>query len=49
MRVTIYYNGLYEDELSFTCEDIEEAREIAFREIERRWREQEHCSSSVER
>lgn len=48
MKVTIHYNGRYEDELRFECETIEEAREIAYRESEVRGWEEKHCWSEVE-
>lgn len=48
MKVTIHYNGRYEDELVFYCETIEEARVIARREAETRFWEEKHCWSEVE-
>ena len=48
MKVTIHNNGRYEDELSFECETIEEAREIAYRESEARGWEENRCWSEIE-
>lgn len=48
MKVTIHYNGRYEDELSFCCDTIEEAREIAYRESEARLWDMKDCWSEVE-
>lgn len=48
MKVTIHYNGRYEDNLIFYADSLENAREIAFSECEKRSWEPENCWSEVE-
>lgn len=47
MYVTIYYNGRYQDQLSFECDSIEEAREHAYAECEKRNWESDKCHSEI--
>lgn len=48
MRVTIHYNGRYEDTLVFKCKTIEEARKIAADACSLRDWDERDCWSEVE-
>ena len=48
MKVIIHYSGSYEDEVSFECETMEEAREKAHSEGAKRGWNPDDCWSEVE-
>lgn len=45
MKFIINYNGDYDDSIIIEGDTIEEVREVAFLECDRRGWEKEHCSS----
>ena len=47
MKVTIYYNGEYEDSFTFFAEDIAEARDITYDECAKRGWEHESLRSEI--
>lgn len=47
MRAIIHYNGKYEDDITIKGNTIEELREIAHEETNKRGWEEEHCWSEV--
>ena len=46
--VTIHYNWAYQDSLKFRADDIEQAKETAKKECEKRWRDEKECRSETE-
>lgn len=49
MKVTIHYNGDYEDDIQFEAENIEEAKMVAFEECQKRGWKTKHCWSEIEK
>ena len=47
MKATIHYNGTYEDEFIIEANTLEEIREIAYVEINKRNWKEEDCWSEV--
>ena len=48
MRVTIHYNGDYEDKMILEADTLEELKEIALHETDLRGWERNRCWSEVE-
>lgn len=49
MKVTIFYDGDYSDQIIFDCDNIQEAKEIAYFECTKRGWNPNNCYSEVER
>lgn len=47
MTAIIHYNGRYEDSIKIKGNTIEELKEVAYIEIDKRGWEEEHCWSEV--